>query len=645
MMQLVASILALGVGPILDKFSHKSGPVRAGLDSFTFVAMLGLILGHILPEAFHKAGWLSLLIGGVAWFGPTFFEHRVRSLAERAHTAALLMGAFGLIAHGTFDGMGLVALDGEAGWTVLALAVVLHRIPAGLTLWWLVQPKYGALKAQAVLGGLALSTVLGYWGAEIIKGKVSESQEGLFQALVGGALLHVVMHRTGHNGDASLAKSRQNGTFIGCIIGALLLSWMFTAGAHAHASQRLGEDIHHAGTSAGTFLSSFLSLAKESAPALVLAFTMAGLIQVFLPSSSVRWMSKGGPFKSSLKGMAFGLPLPICSCGVVPLYRSLAEKGVPIGASLAFLIATPELGIDAVLLSLPLLGSKMAAARIVAAAIVAISTAWLLAKLKIGQSKTPTFDSSPTEEAEEKKSLVEAIKIGWMKFFDTTAPWIVLGLVVAAICQPLLPDDAFESIPSWLQVPLFAVIGIPLYVCASGATPIVAVFLLKGISPGAAIAFLLTGPATNITTFGLLKSLHGKKLAVAFVIAIVTSTVAVGWITNIVLADSQFVALEKTVEEVQANKTHHQNHTQDLQQEHQHANESHGPMSLGLHEASLLILGLGLLLSLYRQGPQGFISHVFSQAGEDDGHGHDHSDKKSCCGGPPPEEKKSCCQS
>ena len=96
-------------------------------------------------------------------------------------------------------------------------------------------------------------------------------------------------------------------------------------------------------------------LALQSAPALILAYFLCGLISVYLPSAPLRWMQKGKPAKQAMKGMMVGLPLPVCTCGVLPLYRTFINKGVPLSASTAFLIATPELGIDALLLSIPLL--------------------------------------------------------------------------------------------------------------------------------------------------------------------------------------------------------------------------------------------------------------------------------------------------
>ena len=636
MMQLVASILALGVGPILDTTSRPGGPARAALDAFTFVAMLGLILGNIIPEAFARAGWMALGVAVLASFGPTFFEQRIRGLAERAHSAAIALGATGLIVHGTFDGMALVDLGGNSGWNALAIGVVLHRVPAGLTLWWLFRPRYGRLRAQLILAGLAVTTVAGFIGAESLKGRVTESQEGLFMALVGGALLHVVMHRTGHATRQEQNTLRRQGALVGAVLGAVLLYWMSEAGGHFHPGiqEGLDEHVHGGGTHTGAFIEAFHTLLRESAPALVIAFTMAGLIQVFLPKSSVRWMARGGHFKQALKGMIFGLPLPICSCGVVPVYRSLATRGVPVAAGLAFLVATPELGIDAVLLSMPLLGSRMTIVRVVAAALVALFTAWMIARLKVDSGNSREADDIEELESEEELSLLAAAKIGWVKFFDSTAPWIVMGLVIAAVAQPLLPVGAFDGIPHWLQVPLFAVIGMPLYVCASAATPIVAVLLIKGVSPGAALAFLLTGPATNVTTFGLLKSLHGRKLALTFVAAIIATTVSLGWISNGILGED--FKPETTQNLTEEESTH-------IEGTHDHAAEGPG---VEVADAALWILVAAFLMSLYRQGPQGFMSHVFSQTADGDEEHDDHNHGGgSCCGGPPPEDPKpGCCQ-
>jgi uncharacterized protein len=129
--------------------------------------------------------------------------------------------------------------------------------------------------------------------------------------------------------------------------------------------------------------------------------------------------------------------------------------------------------------------------------------------------------------------LWSGLRYGLGDTVDHTTPWIMIGLAVAAFAEPLLDGEVVARVSPWIEVPVFAALGVPMYVCASGATPLVAVLLHKGVSPGAAIAFLLTGPATNLTTFGVLKSLHGKKLAAWFAAAMVIVPTILGWVVNV----------------------------------------------------------------------------------------------------------------
>ena len=124
------------------------------------------------------------------------------------------------------------------------------------------------------------------------------------------------------------------------------------------------------------------------------------------------------------------------------------------------------------------------------------------------------------------------LRYGFGDLVDSTAPWVLFGLIVAAAAQPVLEQSWLQQIPASLQVLAFAVLGLPLYVCATGSTPIVAVMLIAGVSPGAALAFLLTGPATNPATFGVLAQLHGRAIAVAFGSATAGLAVVCGLVLN-----------------------------------------------------------------------------------------------------------------
>ena len=243
-------------------------------------------------------------------------------------------------------------------------------------------------------------------------------------------------------------------------------------------------------------------------------------------------MERGGGASQAARGMAIGLPFPICSCGVVPLYRSLIQRGAPPAAAMAFLVATPELGLDAVLLSIPLLGPQVTVLRLVTAALVALLVGWWVGG-RIRKAEPAEERPDPGGELPGTgRRLVAALRTGTGEVVDHTAPWIVLGLAVAALVTPFLESGWLGGLPPVADVLIFALLGFPTYVCAASATPLVAAFLATGLSPGAGIAFLITGPATNISTLGLISGLHGRRAAIAFAAVMVTLAVSAGIAVN-----------------------------------------------------------------------------------------------------------------
>jgi uncharacterized membrane protein YraQ (UPF0718 family) len=487
-------------------------------------------------------------------------------------------------------------LEAVAGHCVshdhLPLAVILHRFPVGLTIWWLLRPANPLWVPLAVLVGLAVSTAVGFfWGGEVTT-NLSGQGVAWFQALVAGSLLHVVLHRpharssedccaaeappahSCHDDHEAPASANSWWAGLGGLAGALLLVLL------------LGQDFFQPhGTGDHSFAANLRLLALKSAPALLLAYAMAGLMNSFLPRSSIGWMRRGGNWSQALRGMAVGLPFPICSCGVVPLFRTLVQRGAPPAGAIAFLIATPELGMDAVLLSIPLLGSEMTVLRVVAAGLVALVVGAVVGGWA---ARFPATSSSAlaTEEPPAARTVWGRFLAGQKRSFgeglDNTAPWIVLGLVVAALLGPVLEDGWLRNIPAFAQVPLFAVAGIPMYVCASGATPLVAVLLFGGVSPGAALAFLLTGPATNVTTFGVVAGIYGRKLALGFSLSMVLFPILLGYATNWIASSMPGIGVAAF---------------------HDHAGSS-------LEYACLILLGAAFLQSFVRRGPRRFLAEI-----------------------------------
>lgn len=595
---LVLASLVLFVGPLCDAFRSESRAVPSLVDGFTLALVGGLCVVFVLPHAVGEIGVSALALAAVGAALPTLL-HRL----EHGRAWSLGLVAIALGAHVVLDGA-VLSVRGDD--VPLAWAVVAHRLPVGFAI---VAAAHGAKRPSWVSWGLAfamgLATVGGYLSGPTVLAWLPAAGPAGLEALVAGVLLHVVFvpphhlhdepdehgdahhhhhcdHAAAHHEDhhdhdhshhgAGAAAQASRWAAAGGLSGLLV---MF-AGASLANPQTLDSHVH-------TFLQTLGVLVLESAPALLLGYALAGVIPFLLTPARTSSLARGGRLTQSLRGVAFGLPLPLCSCGVLPLYESLIRRGAPPAAAMAFFVATPELGLDAVLLSVPLLGSSLTVARVASAFVVA-----LLVALIVGgrPQSSVVVDSEPAQTTADEPwgARVRAgLRFGFVEVFDHTMPWIALGLIVAALAEPMLSHGAIGNIPPALQVPAAALIGVPVYVCASGATPVAALALHKGMSAGAAIAFLIAGPATNVTTFGVLARLHGRRTAVLFGVVVTALAVLVGW-----TMDAVGVSAAPLLEA--------------------HANvEAHGSWFAWLCVAGLVALTLA---SLFRQGPRGALRQI-----------------------------------
>lgn len=591
------SLAVLFIGPVLDFLIKKKTLLKQFIDGFTLLVLLDLVFLHILPHTMEESGWLSLILFFMAMILPGQIEkHTHRKRAHQTHNITLTLALVGIILHAFTDGLGLIdtnTMHGDLkGSSWLPLAILLHRLPVALAIWWLVSEQVNKRMALLSLIGLSLATLIGYYsGINFLLPLMQQSSFGLFEALIAGFLMHILFHTHDPQAESKKAKIKISG--IGAVVGLITLIVFYnlpnTGLAHAHHTQM------------------FINLAKISAPALVFAYLASGVLQIIIPQIGTSWLSQGGAMRQAFKGMAFGLPLPICSCGVVPLYRTLAKQGAPLAALVAFFIATPEIGLDAIFLSVPLLGKKMALIRVVSAGFVALLAGFVVAKLNKDQDLAQkTITPEPNHQLTLKERIKKGFETGFYDSVDHTGPWILFGLLIATLAEPLLTGSSvLKSIHPSLQVPLFAILGMPVYVCAAGITPFVAVLIAAGISPGAAIAFLLTGPATNITTFGVLKELHGKKMVIVFASSVIGLALICGWSVNAFLnpQDIGGVSLNS----------------------HHHGSERDTRFYF------LIVLAVIYAWSLLRKGPRFLIKQVISFESGHTPHNHQPPKKKPCC--------------
>jgi len=326
------------------------------------------------------------------------------------------------------------------------------------------------------------------------------------------------------------------------------------------------------------FINNFIELSAEASPWLLLGLLIAGLMKAWVPSKILsKHLGKG---KSAvIKAALIGAPLPLCSCGVIPVATELRRSGASAPATASFLVATPETGIDSVSVSYALLGPVFAIYRPFAAIVSAIVTGLLVSTVKDEDIKPPTIESKkntssccsstpvkketpksttistccsakPANETIEPASnsccstsatstaseispvqlpflddVIEKTKTGVYyaatKLIDDIIVWLAIGLIFAAIVRTYLPEEFLLSYGSGLPAMLLMIaISIPMYICATASTPIAAGFIMAGLSPGTALVFMMAGPATNISTLGIIKSEMGGAVLIHYLLGV-----------------------------------------------------------------------------------------------------------------------------
>jgi len=290
----------------------------------------------------------------------------------------------------------------------------------------------------------------------------------------------------------------------------------------------------------------------ESAPFVLFGTFLAGLLYIFLnPETIYRRLSKnslGSVFTASL----FGIPLPLCSCGVLPAAVSLSKQGANKGAVLSFLISTPESGVDSIAVTYALMDPLMTIMRPVAAFVSAI-TAGILGVVtgKSEKDEAPVRPDltcrvdgccdgvdCPVDLHKNHHTVGEktwaATKYAFVELFEDFAPWFVIGVIAAGVLSALTPEGFLERYLGGgiLTMLIMLAMGIPIYICATASTPLAAALVLSGVSPGAALVFLLAGPATNAASLSVVAGNLGRRATVIYVATIAVVAIAMGLLTD-----------------------------------------------------------------------------------------------------------------
>ncbi|MEO0322865.1 MAG: permease [Myxococcota bacterium] len=275
----------------------------------------------------------------------------------------------------------------------------------------------------------------------------------------------------------------------------------------------------------GAFLDNAWAVWLQLAPWLLLGALAAAALHAWLPRGFVarHLRGRGGV----LKAVALGVPLPLCSCGVIPAGLGLKKDGASDGAALGFLIATPQTGVDSALVSASFLGWPFALFKVAAASVLGVAGGLLVG----GREREQI---APASDATERPGLRAGVAHG-LEMVESIAGWLALGVLVSAALETWVPPAAFAGLEGPLG--LLAVLGIslPLYVCATASVPIAAALVAGGFPPGAALVFLMAGPATNLATLGAVRKAFGGRSTAVYVAVLVFGSLGAGLLFDAVL--------------------------------------------------------------------------------------------------------------
>ena len=278
------------------------------------------------------------------------------------------------------------------------------------------------------------------------------------------------------------------------------------------------------------FIKEVSSLYIEMAPYLILGFLISGFLYIFTSKEMIT-KNVGTPgFMSVLKAAILGVPMPLCSCGVIPVSTSMYKRGATKGATLSFLISTPQTGVDSILLTLNQMGPQFAIIRPMVALITGV-IGGLFGDL-IGDTDYQT--KAKVDHDHESKNIKDGLKHAFVTLPQDIINPLIKGIIISGLIAVLLPNDFFASynLTGISAMIVIAIASVPIYVCATASVPIAMMLISKGLEPGAAFVFLMAGPATNAATISVIMNSLGKKIVYVYISIIFISSIIFGLLIN-----------------------------------------------------------------------------------------------------------------
>lgn len=299
-----------------------------------------------------------------------------------------------------------------------------------------------------------------------------------------------------------------------------------------------------------------LNILNQMSPYILLGFILAGMLHVFIRPDTMSRHLSGHGWRPVVKAALLGIPLPLCSCGVLPTAVALRRQGASKGASTSFLIATPQTGVDSIAATYALLGLPFAIVRPIAALVGSVAGGMAVDRSdKDGDNDMPVTASATAcsdgccqsaAEAEAPRGFINkmwaAVKYGLTDMVASVGKWLVIGLVVAAVITVAVPDSLFLSLAEYprLAMLVMVAVAVPMYVCATGSIPIAMSLMLKGLPPGVGFVLLMAGPAANFASVMVLSKSLGRRATAVYVLSVVVTAILFGLLIDYLLPAQWF---------------------------------------------------------------------------------------------------------
>ncbi len=287
----------------------------------------------------------------------------------------------------------------------------------------------------------------------------------------------------------------------------------------------------------------FWNVLGEMSPYLLLGFFVAGLLSVLVKPETVERHLGGRGILPVFKASIFGVPLPLCSCGVIPVTASLRRHGASRGAATSFLLSTPQTGVDSIFVTLSLLGPVFAVFRPLAALVTGLlggSLVSFLTSEEEAREPAPTCQEACCTGKQKGGRISRVLHTGFVTLPRDIGKALIIGLLIAGIISAIVPDDYFAGVLGGGvgAMLVMMLVAIPIYVCATASVPVAAALIVTGVSPGVALVFLMTGPATNAATIATIWKIMGRRTAVVYLGTVAVTALGAGLLLDYLFAAS-----------------------------------------------------------------------------------------------------------